>query len=389
MRSRATTLAALLWLVILGTPVAGQEGRPAGEPWPSNERNAGPIVLPASLFVAPPDPPPPNPSSPTALPAPTPVAPMSLVPNASATGPSPAVRPSWALGSESPIPHFVPPDLDRPGQLPGWYAGVDLGIMKPHLNNQLTTPFTFTGPTGNAITLPQAPLDWVGVPLLSVGYRLGEGSGEFRLSYRLLASAGNEQLPGFDSLIPAQLRSRLDVQTIDMDYVTREYTPEATDSSQFFFRDIRGGVGMRVVSAFFDSHAVGTTITDTHVSSSYGGAGPRVFVELHRSLGRSDFQFYTRVAASGALGPIRQQFTQTVQGPGGPDNGVFNTQNQNAGMGILQAEGGFSWEPERLVRRLRVTAAYSWERWWNFARTSDSNAEFTLQGLLLRAEFKY
>jgi hypothetical protein len=261
--------------------------------------------------------------------------------------------------------------------------------MKPNLKNQLTTPSTFTGPAGNAITLPQAPLDWVGVPLLSVGYRLGQGAGEFRFSYRLLASAGNEQLLGLDPPVPAQLRSRLDVQTIDLDYITQEYISEGADISRFFFRDLRAGVGMRVASAFFDSHAVGTTITDTHVSSSMGGVGPRAFLELHQDLGGTDFQFYTRVAASGVLGPIRQQFTQTVQGTTGPENGYFDTHNQNNGIGILQAEAGFSWEPERLARRLRVTAAYSWERWWNFGRTNDSNAELTLQGLLLRAEYKY
>ena len=353
----------------------------------------GPTILSAAHFVAPPDSPSPTPSSsyPSAVgvPGPVPLDSLPGAPSAISGSPSLAGRKQWSLGNDGPMSRFVAGDLYPAGQVTGWYAGVDLGIMKPNLKNNLTTPATYSGPTGNAIRLPQAPLDWAAVPLVSVGYRLGEAAGEFRLSYRLLASAGTTILPGLDPPIPAQLRSRLDVQTIDLDYITSEYKSEGNEISRFFFRDLRAGVGMRVASTFFDSHAVGTTITDTHVSSTFGGVGPRAFVELHQNLGLTGFQFYTRMTASGVLGPIRQTFTQTVQGPGGPNVGVFDTQNRNTGIGVLQLEAGFSWEPDQLARRVRLTAAYSWERWWNFGRTDDSNAELTLQGLLLRAEYRY
>jgi hypothetical protein len=78
-----------------------------------------------------------------------------------------------------------------------------------------------------------------------------------------------------------------------------------------------------------------------------------------------------------------------LQTSGGANNGYYDTHNQSNASGILQLEAGFSWEPDRFARRFRLTAAYSWERWWDIGSTSDSNAELTLQGVLLRAEYRY
>jgi hypothetical protein len=299
-------------------------------------------------------------------------------------------RQDWALGDYGPVPRFAARDLYPRGQTVGWYTGFDLGIMKPNLKTRLTTPDSFATPTGNPISLPVATLDWAGVPQFNLGYRFGQGVGELRLGYRLLASAGTDVLPGLDPPVPGQLRTRLDVHTVDLDYISPEYVSGGGYVSAAFLRDLRAGVGLRAASAFFDSHAAGAVrLPDTHVSSSFGGVGPRVFLELYQDLGRPDVQFYSRLSASGVLGPIRQRFSQTVVDAGGPGAAVFDTGNRNIGIGILQAEAGVSWEPNPLYRRLRLTAAYSWERWWNFGRTDESNAELTLQGLLLRAEFRY
>jgi hypothetical protein len=263
--------------------------------------------------------------------------------------------------------------------------------MKPHLRSNLTTPAGFSGPTGNAITLPTGPVDWAGVPEFDIGYRLGQGAGVLRAAYRLLNSDGTETLPGasLGSLVPLQLKTRLNVQTLDLDYIIPEYLSEGKDISRWFFRELRGGFGIRTAAAYFDSKASGFPTVDTHVSSAFGGVGPHMFLELRQDLCRPDFQFYTRWTGSGVLGPILQRFSQTTMVGGVPVSGLFDTGNKNIGIGIFQVEAGLSWEPMALGRRFRFTAAYSWERWWNFGRTDDSDAELTLQGLLLRAEFRY
>jgi hypothetical protein len=369
MLGRVTAVA--VWLILACVHrAAGQEG-PAELPPPNlfgpADRNTAPAVLPRPAVVNPSEPSPPQWGGPRVDP-----------------------RQDWSLGDYGPGRQPVATDLYPPGQSVGWYAGFDIGIMKPNLKMRLTTPGSFATPTGNPISLPAATLDWVGVPQFNLGYRFAEGVGELRLGYRLLASAGTDVLPGLDPPVPGLLRTRLDVQTVDLDYISPEYIFGGGYVSPAFLRELRGGFGLRVASAFFDSRAAGAVrLPDTHVSSSFGGVGPRMFLELHQDLGRPDVQVYSRLSASGVLGPIRQRFSQTAVTAGGPEAAAFDTGNRNIGIGILQAEAGVSWEPNPLYRRLRLTAAYSWERWWNFGRTDDSNAELTLQGLLLRAEFRY
>jgi hypothetical protein len=297
-------------------------------------------------------------------------------------------RLNWSLGNYDTTP-FDPAAFNPPGQQFGWFADLEIGIIKPHLDTHLSTPAGINGPTGVPISLGAAPLDWIGVPEFSVGYRFDQGAGEVRLSYRLIDSSGTQNL-GPDSLgNPAQLHTSLSVQNLDLDYITQEYLAEAGDISRFFFRDLRAGIGIRAAAAYFDTRASGYPITDTHIHSDFGGVGPRMFVELHQDLGRSDFQLYSRVSASGVLGPIIQQYDQTSLIGGSSNFANFDTHNKNIGMGIMQFEAGVSWEPQGFGRRFRFTAAYSWERWWNFGRTDSSDAELTLQGAVLRAEYRY
>jgi hypothetical protein len=362
MSGRVTVLP--VWLVLAtGLPVAGQDRSPSA-PTPVN---TAPADRAAAQVVADPG---------------------ELPPRWPATWGDP--RLDWGLGESGSARQLPVSGMYPPGQAVGWYAGFDIGVMKPNLKTRLTTPDSFATPTGRPISLPAATLDWAGVPQFSLGYRLGQGAGELQLAYRLLASAGSDVLPGLDPPVPGQLRTRLDVHTVDLDYISPEYVPGGGAVSPALLRELRGGVGLRAASAFFDSRATGAArLPDTHASSSFGGVGPRMFLELHQNLGRPDVQFYSRLSASGVLGPIRQRFSQTALTDAGQAAVLFDTGNRNIGIGILQAEAGVSWEPDPLGRRLRLTAAYSWERWWNFGRTDDSNAELTLQGLLLRAEFRY
>lgn len=311
------------------------------------------------------------------------------------TTPESAVQPpdvglNWSLGDYGPSSPLVAQDLNPPGQHLGWYAGFDIGVMKAHLDTHLSTPQGFAGPTGGPITIGASSLDWLGAPEFSLGYRFSQGAGELRLTYRLVDTSGTEAIPGTDANgNPAQLHSSLNVNTLDFDYISPEYLSEGQDIARLLFRDLRAGIGLRAAAAYFDNRASGFPVTDTHMSSAFGGVGPRMFVELHQDLGRPDFQFYSRLSGTGLLGPILQQFDQTSMEGGTSNFGAYDTHNKNIGMGIFQFETGFSWEPEAWGRRFRFTVAYSWERWWSFGRTDSSDAELTLQGAVIRAEYRY
>jgi hypothetical protein len=394
MQHGLTTLAIGVWLAAIVPSAFGQEGRvypafPNASPYagqamisnmtPPNLTGIVPSVLPVEMMAD--TPAPTSPTVPSTTAAPT--------PGTTLRGPAQSV---WNLGDYGPVTQQVAGDLYPPGQTLGWYAGFEIGILKPHLYTHLSTPAGFVGPLDGPIGLPVAPLDWAGVPEVSVGYRFGQGSGEARLSYRLLDTTGSGSISGLGVPGPVGLQSRLSVQTLDFDYIIPEFLSEGRDISRFFFRELRGGVGIRAASAFFDTQTAGNSVINTHVSSNFGGVGPRMFLELHQDLlGRSDFQFYTRVSASSVIGPIIQQYSQsTLAAPGGgPAFGSYDTHNKNIGSGILQVQAGFSWEPSRLAQRLRFTGGYSWERWWNFADTDGSRGELTIQGLMLRAEYRY
>jgi hypothetical protein len=423
MLRRLTILAIVVWLAASVPRATGQDWR--GGPSPPImttplDRGDAPVLVPVSPEIPKPAPPPyQQPISPAAPPShpiaindvmmptnglipsvlPPPVIP-AWSPISAAPNPEPMIpvqsdrqtdsRLNWSLGDYGPNTPLVAQDLNPPGQHLGWYADFEIGIMKPHLDTHLSTPAGFAGPTGGPITIGAAPLDWTGVPEFSLGYRFSQGAGELRLSYRLVDTSGTQTLSGTDAFgNPAQLHSTLNVQTLDFDYISPEYLSEGQDISRLLFRDLRAGIGLRATAAYFDNRASGTPIADTHMSSAFGGVGPRMFVELHQDLGRPDFQFYTRLTASGVLGPIIQQFDQTTLSGGTSNFGSYDTHNKNIGMGIFQVESGFSWEPQGFGRRFRFTAAYSWERWWSFGRTDSSDAELTLQGAVIRAEFRY
>jgi hypothetical protein len=297
--------------------------------------------------------------------------------------PRPLGGATWQIGPDLPADPDWSPVLYPPGQRIGWFADLALGILKPHLKSRLTTPDGFTP----AINLPVAPLDWTAAPEFVLGYRLGEAAGEVRLSYRLVGSSGDETRPAFDAAGAGLLRSRLNVNTIDLDYVAPEVLTEGADIACAFLRDLRVGFGLRVATAFFDSHAAGQVVTDETVRSMFAGVGPRVFTELHKDVGVWGLAVYTRMAASGVFGPVRQRFGRTVDGE--PASAFFDTGHRSTGTGIGAIDAGLSWCPEWTQGRSRLTLAYTWERWWNLGRTDDSNAELTLQGIVLRVEIQY
>src|SRR5262249_43088268 len=114
------------------------------------------------------------------------------------------------------------PLLDRPGQPPGWFAGVELNLVGPHIKNRLTTPVTVAGFLPDTVHLPTAGLDWAGSPRFEVGSRLGAGFGELLVSYRFLTTEGTTILEDFDAFGAGFLRSRLDLHVIDLDYTSSE-----------------------------------------------------------------------------------------------------------------------------------------------------------------------
>jgi hypothetical protein len=288
-------------------------------------------------------------------------------------------------------PYLLDPDkLAPPAEQSGWFFALGAELLKPHLKARLSTPGPLLPGAVDAPVVPGGVLGWTGAPELLLGYHLPWAAGDLLVRYRLVSSSGNEDLPNFDSLGVGNLHSRLSLNQIDIDYQAREFLGiGGGDVSGWFRRDLRAGFGVRVMTAFFDETASGLQTTQLQARSTFAGLGPHGFLEYHQALGKLPLWLHTRVSTAGVLGPIRQRFSQAAQVDGAAATGFFDTGSENIGIGTIAGEVGLNWLLPSDRFPVRLTLAYTWERWWDFASTDFSTGELTLQGLVIRGEFRY
>jgi hypothetical protein len=378
-----TGLAILLWPAW----ALGQSAPPSSLP-PADtagDKGAEPIPTPPRVLESPPA------NAPPVSPLVPPPPPVAEVP--AADGP---LRENGVLGP--------------PGQAVGWYASVDAALIVPHIDSHLNsgsniktpflTPSTATGtvqtpvppgtpgsefnPFGVPVTLPIAPMDWVGSPRLRLGYRLPEGAGTLQMEWRMVASQGSDTIPDFDPSGAGVLRSRVNVQYTSFTYGASEFITNAPHIDRMY--SVRFGVA--AADVFFDSQARGQQILEQRASNSFAGIGPTVAFQFYKPLAASHFSLYGELDATGLAGFTRQHFSETAIVDGQVFSDTEALRRQSNGVGIFGVEGGFGYAPWD-DRTWRFTFGYQWQRWWWVGATSDSNAALTLQGLFLRGEWRY
>jgi hypothetical protein len=316
-------------------------------------------------------------------------APRSLFAPAPPTGPLPAdpERPYFQRDPLLDPPHLPPP---------GWFFDLDLDATKAHLKNQLNTavPNPATGGL-DQVGLPAAPLNWAFSPRFEAGYRLPSGFGEFLLSYRFLATQGSEMVQGTDG--PARLSSLLDINQVDLDYASREF-------SLWPNWDMRWRVGLRYADVFFDSRAeeafalaaAGSGIFQTRTSNSFVGFGPHAGVELARPLGCGGLAFVTSADFALLVGRVRQQFVEHTTTPGADGQPLVGSvsASDSQGVPVLEVRAGLSWLPPRCPGAA-LFLGYRYEYWWDVGTLNNINnqggtfGEVADQGVVLRMEYNF
>jgi hypothetical protein len=279
-------------------------------------------------------------------------------------------------------PLFDPPALPQPG----WFARLDVTFLKPSVQNRLSgQPQIGNQPPGQ-VNLPSASLDWTAAPYLQVGYRLPSGFGEIALAYRGFGTRGTSTFADTDG--PASLHSRLDVNQVDLDYLSREY-------SLWPHCEMKWHVGVRLTYLYFDSRAdenfddaaAGSGIVETSVSNNYWGIGPHAGVELARHIDGAGLSFVASVDATTLLGRVRQGFTETdVTGA----TGLFRNSGSQQ-VPVLDFKAGLNWQPPQYPQ-WGVFLGYEYEYWWNVGRlstTPDSRGQMKDQGIVVRAAYNF
>jgi hypothetical protein len=364
------------------------------------------LGVPGPAFAqAPSLPPTPVPVSPPAPGSAVPAAPPRTLPPGAVLGPPEAtgVSPQTVPGGPAPgaplgppppgPPPYIPPFQDRNGPLlrgdplldrpgtppPGWFAGVDIALVAPHVKNALVAPVTVPGIGTADVHVGGAELDWTGSPSVSVGYRLAQGCGEFVATYRFLVSEGTDTIPDFDPLGAANLRSRLNLNVLDLDYVSREYSLGP-------WWDLNWRAGIRFAAFYYDSRALGLVMGE-RVSDNFIGAGPHLGFEVARHLEIPGLSVFAGLDGAGLIGHLHQAyevtFTDGVNSIGGATN-----QSTTQFVPVLRFEVGLNWAPPG-NDCYHFSVGYQFEQWWYLGQLNDARAQLTDQGVFFRTEFNF
>jgi hypothetical protein len=263
---------------------------------------------------------------------------------------------------------------------PGWFASIELEVIAPDLSVHLSGPVAVAG-VSSPVQLPGADLNWTGALRLEVGYRFPDGASLVG-AYRNVTASGTGGIANFDPAGGAFLRTRLNMNVFDFDYVSAEipFSP---------LWDLQWRLGLRVAINYFDSQATGQVIAKD-ASSLFGGAGPHFGAEVRRALEvLPGLSAYGRLEGALVIGAVSQHFDEWVQLGGGSVTGGDSRSDGVRAVPVLGFETGLSYRPPLLSPWVRFAAGYEIERWWGLGNIGDSHADLTVQGLFFRGEFRY
>jgi hypothetical protein len=295
------------------------------------------------------------------------------------------------------VPYFVPdPLLDVPEwPPPGWFAGLELGVLKPHLENKLTNTVQnavqAANGTSTTVALPSASLDWTVSPKVVFGYRLPSGFGEVSFAYRGLGTRGSADIAGADG--PGTLHSRLDFNVLDFDYNSREFSlwPHWT---------MRWTFGVRALFVFFDSQAdqpfvqaaAGSGIFQMREGSHLSAVGPHAGLELTRCVGDTGLTLTLRTDFTTDLARVHETYLtrSTTLGPDGQPLAGVTADAHWWNTPIVNVQVGLGWQPPGWSAA-RFFLGYQYEHWWRVGGNLDTGARANLwdQGIVLQAAFRF
>ena len=286
-------------------------------------------------------------------------------------------------------PLLAPPN----GSQFGWYTAVELQWAMPHVYKDISNSVVAGSRAADTVDLPNRGLDSTVAPRIEVGYKLPEAFGGIALSYRLMGTSGSAQTFGPDG--PAALQSRLDLNVIDLDYVSQELLTSCDNWS------MRWRVGARLAYLYYDSvlsqslaeAAPGTGILQRHATNSYWGIGPHVALELKRQLEVPGLSLLGKIDFASIFGRINQGVSEAALDPASPSGVSFG----QAALGSSQTSPstslflGVNWQPPSW-QNVNLFAGYEYEYWWNVGRLSvvpGSRGELQIQGITVQISINY
>jgi hypothetical protein len=339
---------ALVVLAAIGLPAWAQYPPPVGLGPPQFGAEALPALPPVPTIPPAPDQPVPPPAFANGVPV-----------------------PAWLESKPKPAWTSMGPD----GSI--WVDG-SVGIVYPAVGQKLQGEVTLGALPVNVI-VPQAKLNWAGMPGITLGYHIPENGGSFLFRYQLLASQGTD--PFVVNGVNTSVTSRLNTNIIDLGYMTNNLVQAPR-------YDLRAGFGARYNGVYFDSVAGGSDGFFRKIANFYSGAGPTARVDLMRQVAIIPGLSMSGSLEAGVLiGNMDQTFAagQTIAGT------LFNGQsemNRSVTTYDLKVNAGLAYRPPS-AEFFQVFAGYTFEQFFNIGSISPSSANLIYQGALLSFRFDY
>jgi hypothetical protein len=285
---------------------------------------------------------------------------------------------------------------------------MDVTLVLPHISSMLSSGTNLDAAfPGNPVQMPVAGLSITGAPRIELGYRFGQGLGEFRTTYRYLSTTGQTTIPGVTPAGDQQLKSNLTINVVNFDYAFTEFNPGDLPFVPSFllvpgylglrrepavYQDsplsMRWLVGISAANVYFDSTSTGTTIVQQRAMNNFSGVGLHTGIEMTKALPWRPLSLYGRFDFTGLYGDTNQAFDRTT------NTGVITSSSAwigpfHNGAAIFGAELGASYVPDWGRQRLRLTTGYVYEQWWYLAETPDSTADIKLNGIMFRGQWGF
>jgi len=264
----------------------------------------------------------------------------------------------------------------------GWVGSIGADLVKPVVHSRMAVNVilgrtvqnhvpdpTFDTGTIVPVSVPFAHQPWTVMPRAELGYRFGQGAGEFLVGYRLLAVAGSDAGGG------GALHSRANLHFIDLDYANHE-------NSLGPLWDMKWRAGVRIANAYTDSRAVSALVAE-RAAEAFTGAGPHLGLDVRRRLGVQGLSLFGRLDNSFPIGQLTQLYEETLAGVGGTTR--LRSPTPIVTLGV---QAGLNY---CVTDNLSVTGGYTYEHIWDLMTyyTSIRSESIGLQGAFLRAEWKY
>jgi hypothetical protein len=300
-----------------------------------------------------------------------------------------------------PVVQFLRPDplLDRPdAPPPGPFFDVETRLVAVHLRNQPSNFVALPDGSTDALRFGGNALDDSVSPRFELGWRLADGWGDLRFSYRFLATSGSNQTPSLRILTDANGNTtltdlgnahqggRFDLNVADFAYWSREFSLD----EQW---EMRWGVGARMAFVYFDSHftvdspgAGQGSVLSQGMSSTTRAYGGFAALDLSYRTAVPGLAVFGRLDAGQLFGRVKQIYNEQLTG-GGPL--PLSTRNDGSvGLPMLDAQVGLSYTVPGW-NKSRFLIGYEQEVWWQVGRLNDARGQLEDYGLFLRAEINY